>query len=65
MPLKWKAIIGAVIVCILVGGGYYVWSRGASARKLDKKLEEAKATVQQLMGERDSLETIWQTKEKD
>jgi len=65
MTLKFKLIIGVVIICILVCGGYYVWSRGASARELDKKLEEAKATVQQLMGERDSLETIWQTKEKD
>jgi len=65
IPLKWKLIIGVVIVCVLVGGGYYVVGRGMSAIELAKKLEEAKATVQQLMGERDSLETIWQTKEKN
>lgn len=65
MLLKWKLIIGAVIAVILIGGGYYLGSGGASTRDLEKKLEEARATVQQLMGERDSLETIWQTKEKD
>lgn len=65
MAIKWKLIISLVVAGLFAGGGFYLGSGGISARDLSKQLKEALATVEQLKGERDSLETVWQSKEKD
>lgn len=62
--LKLKLMVAGAVILGLIIGVLYLWS-GMRDKEYEKKVREAEKKVEQLIIEKDRLESEWKVKEKD
>ncbi len=64
MKTRCKLLI-AVFICLGLFVGIFYAGSSVGSWRTDQKIKETEAEVNRLKGERDSLETVWASKERD